>query len=104
MLHVSLFVRSLVHVLVIADKIRVLAATWKIGEKSLTPLEVPAATCILADGQRVLAVHDEDAAFLAPKPAAVRLCAGVKAGSLRVHHGPSTTGERKLKTTCENLF
>jgi small-conductance mechanosensitive channel len=47
----------------IADRIRAVAANQHIGKQSLT-LEVgPVATWILADGQRIVAVLDEDAAI-----------------------------------------
>src|SRR5262245_59908979 len=47
----------------IANRIRALAANQKIGAESLSLEEAPAATLILADGQHILGVSDEDAAI-----------------------------------------
>ncbi len=47
----------------IADRIRELAANSKIGPESLRLEEHPGATWIFADGQRIMAVLDEDAAI-----------------------------------------
>ncbi|HEY7305703.1 MAG TPA: mechanosensitive ion channel family protein [Bryobacteraceae bacterium] len=47
----------------IADKIRDLAANSKIGPESLRLEEHPGATWLLAGGQRIMAVLDEDAAI-----------------------------------------
>jgi small-conductance mechanosensitive channel len=47
----------------IGDRIRALAANPNIQAKSLTLEDHPGATWILADGQRIMAVFDEDAAI-----------------------------------------